>query len=223
MMQPKPTSSLRRLAFGQVLAWVALVFFALGGHGPVRAQATPAATVAATEDPLFLLLQERGVLPASDAALRHVQNLRRAATETVLAALAFLDLPYLNGGTSAQTGFDCSGFTRHVFKQALGLLLPRSAEQQAQDAKLVAVAAQDLLPGDLVFFNTLRKTFSHVGIYVGEGRFVHSPRQGAQVRIEDMQQAYWSKRFDGARRAAAHNSEPTSEHRSEHPAPSPAP
>ena len=106
----------------------------------------------------------------------------------------------LRGGTSAESGFDCSGFTRYVFKHTLGLLLPRSAEQQAQMGSLLPVTANELKPGDLVFFNTVRKAFSHVGIYVGDGRFVHSPRQGAVVRVDSMQQAYWAQRFDGARR-----------------------
>jgi cell wall-associated NlpC family hydrolase len=80
-------------------------------------------------------------------------------------------------------------------------VLPRRADQQAKDTSLVAVKREELKPGDLVFFNTMRRAFSHVGIYVGEGRFIHAPRSGGEVRVEDMRQAYWAKRFNGARRA----------------------
>ena len=104
------------------------------------------------------------------------------------------------GGTSTETGFDCSGFTRHVFETSPGLVLPRRADEQATAAGLVAVKREDLRPGDLVFFNTLKRTFSHVGIYIGDNRFIHSPRPGKNVRTEDMGFAYWAKRFTGARR-----------------------
>jgi hypothetical protein len=67
------------------------------------------------------------------------------------------------------------------------------------------VLREELKPGDLVFFNTMRRAFSHVGIYVGDGKFIHAPRSGGEVRIEDMRQAYWSKRFNGARRAPQRN------------------
>ena len=88
-----------------------------------------------------------------------------------------------------------------MFENSLGLVLPRRADQQAQNAGLLKIRREELKPGDLVFFNTMRRAFSHVGIYIGEGRFIHAPRTGAEVRIEDMRQAYWSKRFNGARRA----------------------
>ncbi len=157
-------------------------------------------------DPLLQLLVDRGVLQAGLASLQPAvalaQQARDLAAGAVIAAMAFLDLPYAQGGVSVEQGFDCSGFTRHVFKHTSGLMLPRSAEQQAQSKQLQQVAAEELQPGDLVFFNTVRKAFSHVGIYVGDGRFVHSPRLGAAVRMDSLRQAYWSTRFDGARRAA---------------------
>ena len=130
-----------------------------------------------------------------------VQHLRDVASEAVMAAFNYLGVPYQPGGHGADQGFDCSGFTRYIFGRSLGLWLPRRAHQQAHEAGLVAVAREQLKPGDLVFFNTLRRAFSHVGIYIGEGRFIHSPRVGGAVRIEDMRQAYWVQRFDGARRA----------------------
>ena len=124
----------------------------------------------------------------------------RASALTV-AAMELVGVRYRRGGTSTETGFDCSGFTRHVFETSLGLVLPRRADEQAAAAGLVAVKREDLRPGDLVFFNTLKRTFSHVGIYIGDNRFIHSPRPGQSVRTEDMSFAYWARRFTGARRA----------------------
>ena len=120
------------------------------------------------------------------------------ASELVNRALGFLGVPYRRGGTSAETGFDCSGFVRSIYQQTAGLLLPRSAAQQAAATQRIDKA--ELKPGDLVFFNTMRRAFSHVGIYVGNGKFIHAPKPGAEVRVEDLGVAYWAKRFDGARR-----------------------
>ncbi len=120
------------------------------------------------------------------------------ASSLVSSALGFLGVPYRRGGTSAETGFDCSGFVRSIYQQTAGLLLPRSAAQQAAATQRIDKA--ELKPGDLVFFNTMRRAFSHVGIYVGNGKFIHAPKPGAEVRVEDLGLAYWAKRFDGARR-----------------------
>lgn len=120
------------------------------------------------------------------------------ASELVVSALGFLGVPYRRGGSSAETGFDCSGFVRAMYEQTAGLILPRRADQQA--AATEKIDKSDLKPGDLVFFNTMRRAFSHVGIYVGNGKFIHAPKPGAQVRVEDMGISYWANRFDGARR-----------------------
>lgn len=125
---------------------------------------------------------------------------RSPGADVVMAALQYIDLPYRAGGRT-EDGFDCSGFTRHVYAQSAGIALPRQADDQAQSAGLREVRRDHLQPGDLVFFNTLRRTYSHVGIYIGEGRFVHAPRTGAQVRIESLAASYWARRFTGARRA----------------------
>ena len=129
-----------------------------------------------------------------------------AAADIVLTALTLVDTPYQRGGNDAEQGFDCSGFTRHVFERSLGLTLPRTAWEQARYPGLAEVSRNDLQPGDLVFFNTLQRAHSHVGIYVGDGRFIHAPRPGVTVRLEEMQGAlgsYWVQRLDGARRASA--------------------
>jgi cell wall-associated NlpC family hydrolase len=182
-----------------------LVVAVLAALAGAPGQAAPEAPMA---DPIARLLAERGLADADGVAVAEppaehafVQAMRDKASDMVLSAMNFLGVPYRRGGSSADQGFDCSGFTRHVFEMSLGLVLPRRVDDQAAAPGLVHVKRDELRPGDLVFFNTLRRTFSHVGIYIGDGKFIHSPRSGAQVRIEDMRYAYWSKRFTGARRA----------------------
>ena len=173
------------------------------GVALVLAGATHAAPEIHPGDAVLQLLRDKGLVHTAAAVDTHpmVSRARDLASDMVMTAMNFLGVPYRRGGTSADEGFDCSGFTRHVFENSLGLLLPRRADEQAKAANLAQVPRDELRPGDLVFFNTMRRTFSHVGIYVGEGRFIHSPRAGGEVRIEDMRAAYWDKRFNGARRA----------------------
>ena len=154
-------------------------------------------------DAVLNLLQERGLVSPAVAGDTQslVRQVRDVASDLVVSAMNFLGVPYRRGGSSPEQGFDCSGFTRHIFENSIGLVLPHRADQQAQDAGLLDVRKDELRPGDLVFFNTMRRAFSHVGIYVGDGKFIHSPRAGGQVRVEDMREAYWARRFNGARRA----------------------
>lgn len=120
-------------------------------------------------------------------------------TQDLLAtSLSFLGVKYRPGSNDPGIGFDCSGFVQHVYKQALGLLLPHNAYSMSLQGKTVAV--NDLQPGDLVFFNTVRRQFSHVGIYIGENRFIHAPSHGKGVQVDDMNDVYWGRRFNGARR-----------------------
>ena len=149
-------------------------------------------------DELDKLLADKGLLTQMDQVGKTMRN---KASELVVDAMGFLGVPYKRGGNTADTGFDCSGFVRAIYEQSVGLLLPRRAEQQA--AATQRIDKTELQPGDLVFFNTLRRAFSHVGIYVGDGKFIHSPKPGAQVRVESMGVSYWASRFDGARRVAA--------------------
>ena len=132
-------------------------------------------------------------------AVRH--NVVDRTSDLVMTAMGFLGVPYRRGGNSEETGFDCSGLVRAIYGQTIGLVLPRRADEQA--AATETIEKKDLQPGDLVFFNTMRRAFSHVGVYIGDGQFIHAPRTGAQVRVENMQTAYWKRRFDGARRVSA--------------------
>ena len=118
-------------------------------------------------------------------------------------ALRALGTRYRYGGASPETGFDCSGLIAHVFEQA-GLAVPRTARAQSRVGTPVKRA--NLAPGDLVFYNTRNAPYSHVGMYVGNGRFVHAPRSGAKVRIERLDTPYWRARFNGARRLDIDNS-----------------
>lgn len=160
------------------------------------AHATPGN--AAYED-MDSLLNDKGLMTRLGEQVQQARaSVSDQATSLVINALAFLGVPYRYGGNSVDTGFDCSGFVRAVFEQSVGKVLPRRSDEQA--AATQEIDRSELKPGDLVFFNTMRRAFSHVGIYVGDGKFIHSPRTGAQVRMEDMRVAYWNNRFNGARR-----------------------
>jgi len=126
------------------------------------------------------------------------ENWSERTREVLVNALSLTGVRYSYGGSSPETGFDCSGYVRYVFQQATSLSLPHSAQAISQLG--ITVPKNELQPGDLVFFNTLKTTFSHVGIYLGNNRFIHSPSSGGQVRVENMQDSYWAKRFNGAQR-----------------------
>ena len=162
----------------------------------LSAQAAPSQAPSGQEDDLQRFMADKGLMEKIGQVRTRISS---TTSELVVTAMGFLGVPYRRGGNSAETGgFDCSGFVKAIYEQTVGLVLPRRAEQQAAATK--AVDKHDLQPGDLVFFNTMRRTFSHVGIYVGEGKFIHSPKPGAEVRVENMGANYWQRRFDGARR-----------------------
>ena len=120
------------------------------------------------------------------------------AQEVLVNALSLTGIKYKYGGKSPETGFDCSGFVRYVFHNAANLTLPPTARAISQIGK--TVKKDELQPGDLVFFNTLKSAFSHVGIYIGDNKFIHAPSSGKVVRVESMQDGYWARRFNGAQR-----------------------
>ena len=120
------------------------------------------------------------------------------AQEILINAMSLTGIKYTYGGSKPETGFDCSGFVRYVFSQAAHLTLPPTARAISQIGK--TVRRDELQPGDLVFFNTLKSAFSHVGIYIGNNKFIHAPRTGSEVRVENMQTNYWQSRFDGGQR-----------------------
>lgn len=166
------------------LTTIALVTGLLFSAAQVQAEPAPG-------DSLAGFLTQRGLIERLD-------SVREKASELVIHAMGFLGVPYKRGGESFETGFDCSGFVRAIYEQSAGLLLPRRAAEQAEVTQ--KISTEELRPGDLVFYNTMRHAFSHVGIYIGDGKFIHSPRSGASVRVEDMSKGYWVQRFNGARR-----------------------
>ncbi|WPB58475.1 C40 family peptidase [Xylophilus sp. GOD-11R] len=158
----------------------------------VLAHAAPAPSTEA--DDMDSLLAQKGLM----VHLREVRNsVAERASDLVVNAMGFIGVPYRRGGAS-EAGVDCSGFVRTIYEQTVGLMLPHRASEQA--AVTQKIDRSELKPGDLVFFNTMRRAFSHVGIYVGDNKFIHAPKPGAKVRVEDMRIGYWNGRFDGARR-----------------------
>lgn len=168
-----------------------LITFCLAGLAATGVQAAP------QNDELDKFLNKHKVVGQIQQAGDTVLT---SASELIGNAMVFLGVNYRYGGSSPETGFDCSGFVRTTFEKARGYVLPRRAADQA--AATQKIAKEELKPGDLVFFNTMRRAFSHVGIYIGEGKFIHAPRTGSSVRVDDMNSSYWLNRFNGARRVA---------------------
>lgn len=198
----------------QKIAFITLALLSYISAAPVIAAPHDATVVGyAQPDEMQGLLESKGLLQQLGQNLSgHIvqsanqvaqlgQSVGERTSNLVSTAMGLIGVPYRLGGNSIETGFDCSGFVRAIFKDTLGLVLPRSAAQQAKETQ--AIDKTELKPGDLVFFNTMKRAFSHVGVYLGEGKFIHAPRSGASVRIEDMRIPYWNVRFDGARRVQA--------------------
>ena len=118
--------------------------------------------------------------------------------DALFVALAALGIDYRYGGKSTATGFDCSGLVAYIYRDAYGVNLPPQSTAQGRMGKPIDMA--QLETGDLVFYNTQGQPNTHVGIYIGDNRFIHAPRTGATVRIESMRGSYWKTRFSGARR-----------------------
>ena len=118
-------------------------------------------------------------------------------------AQSLIGTPYKYGGESPATGFDCSGYAREVFYHSVGVKLPRTTKEMSQAGQHVDTG--DLQLGDLVFFDTLKKKFSHVGIYIGDDSFIHAPSKGGKVRVEKMSDVYWKNSYNGARRINVKN------------------
>ncbi|HFA6074760.1 C40 family peptidase [Neisseria gonorrhoeae] len=138
---------------------------------------------------------EQPVLPVNRAPARRAGN----ADELIGSAMGLLGIAYRYGGTSVSTGFDCSGFMQHIFKRAMGINLPRTSAEQARMG--TPVARSELQPGDMVFFRTLGGSrISHVGLYIGNNRFIHAPRTGKNIEITSLSHKYWSGKYAFARR-----------------------
>lgn len=156
-----------------------------------------------------LLLQLRSfkpaavVVPAATSLVRSDENITDLRKALIGMAMKLRSIRYVYGGQNPATGFDCSGFVRYVFAQAAGMHLPRNSAAQYRAGRKITRA--DLKPGDLVFFHThgRRHRVTHVGIYISDGRFIHSPTSGKSVEISSLHNAYWARHFVGAKRPQA--------------------
>lgn len=167
----------------QLLAWVVLA--SALQMGTVAAQSIPESE---TTPKLF-----------SSATLSSATSVVVDKTESLINnAMQLIGVRYRWGGNTPQSGLDCSGFVRYVFNDTFGFLLPRKSAQMSKVG--LEIGKEELRPGDLVFFNTMRHAFSHVGIYVGNNKFIHAPSKGKSIRVDDMTKVYWEKRYNGARR-----------------------
>jgi cell wall-associated NlpC family hydrolase len=200
---PSPGLPARRLRRGfltfcccAALACAALPAFAQDAESAVALP--PAADVAAVPSGNLsaLLAAEAEAAPAAEAK----PKLSARIQDILSKAVSLLGTPYRWGGTSPDRGFDCSGLVGYVFRTALGMDLPRVSQDQAKTGELISDRAA-LVAGDLVFFGR-RGRVDHVGIYVGEGRFLHAPSTGKDVRVDSMASGYWSNKFMQARRVA---------------------
>ena len=191
--------SLKKALLSQILG-LALGFAISSSAQAVEANA-PAPEV--TSSSVETVVPKESMFQAGRAYIARVSD-RLADTvtgkseELINRAMEVIGVRYRWDAELPQSGLDGSSFVGYVFKDKLGFLLPRKSTQMSRVGK--PIGRDELQPGDLVFFNTMRLTFSHVGIYVGDNKFVHSPSKGTSVRVDDLGSLYWDKRFDGARR-----------------------
>ena len=166
---------------------------------PARAQSTAQAIAPENTAPAAVSLTSNTASTSADADNSGVNlGIARAIDAMLDRAHSLIGTRYRAGGMSPETGFDCSGFAGFLYRDILGFQLPRSAHQIWKFGK--SVERDDLRPGDLVFYNTMKRPYSHVGIYLGDNRFIHSPTSGGRVNIVYMDQRYWATRWNGAKR-----------------------
>ena len=164
-----------------------------------RAQSTAQAIAPENTVPAAVSLTSNTASTSADADNSGVNlGIARAIDAMLDRAHSLIGTRYRAGGMSPETGFDCSGFAGFLYRDILGFQLPRSAHQIWKFGK--SVERDDLRPGDLVFYNTMKRPYSHVGIYLGDNRFIHSPTSGGRVNIVNMDQRYWATRWNGAKR-----------------------
>ena len=157
-----------------------------------------AALLACATLPALAANSTSGTTVAAPAGIPASGGYFERASELAVQALALIGVNYKYGSDSPDAGFDCSGLVSHVFQQVAGIVLPRNSQSMSKIGE--KIDKSELQPGDLVFFNTRRQAFSHVGIYIGNARFVHAPSRGREVEIVDMHGRYWQTRYNGARR-----------------------
>lgn len=133
---------------------------------------------------------------AKTVRITHIDH-AAASNELMLQSMSLIGTPYRFGGSNRNTGFDCSGMVQFVYREVLNVALPRTAHDMAAAGKVIS--KNQLQVGDLVFFNTNGKKFSHVGLYIGENRFIHAPSRKSSIKINYLSDKYYATRFTGAR------------------------
>lgn len=191
---PGPTASriFARHTFRLLVVAVTGSLLSLQGIGSAHAQEARSET--------FVMTGADANVAAQSVMQSLADRALTSAQEMALQAMGMIGIRYAFGGRNPESGFDCSGLVRYVFDRVTGRSLPHNSFEMARMG--TTIGQGELLPGDLVFFNTRGQRFSHVGIYVGEGRFIHAPSRGGRVHIVNMGDRYWVSRFDGARRLA---------------------
>jgi cell wall-associated NlpC family hydrolase len=184
-------------AIAAALALVAAASASAAPVGPVHSS-IGAVAPAATATPVTPQARARSTSFATDSAREAAAKVWQGAQDVALFALGMIGVDYRFGGETPDRGLDCSGLIRYVFQEVTGTTLPRTSREMSRIGAKVALS--DLAPGDLVFFNTRRFAFSHVGLYLGDNRFIHAPSTGGEVEVATLSQAYWRRHFDGARR-----------------------
>lgn len=168
-----------------LLALFLAAFMTFAYSAPDKAQReSPAATQEQVDDPIA----------------KYASPGEEAVGDLLLQAMSLIGVAYRFGGNSPTSGLDCSGFIQYVFRKSLNVNLPRTSAEMARVGR--NIDKSELNPGDLVFFNTRGFQYSHVGIYLGGGKFIHSPRTGKNIEVSNMNQSYWTSRYNGARRVA---------------------
>ncbi|WP_287881151.1 C40 family peptidase [Aquitalea sp.] len=171
-----PSPERRRLLGGAMLGTLALWLSACGTPPRKTSQARPR--------------------PSQDKTLSALKA-DGAGREILMYTLGLLDLDYKFGGSNPEAGLDCSGMVSYIYQNAVGVRLPHNAAQIAGLARPVSNSQMQV--GDLVFFNTMNRSFSHMGIYIGDNKFVHAPRTNSAIRVDRLDNSYFSARFEGAR------------------------
>ena len=159
--------------------------------------------ISSGEDGLQKLLRTRAT--TSEVIAGAARLSRNEADQLISSAMGLIGVAYRFGGTSPTSGMDCSGFMQYVFRKTLQVNLPRTAAEQAHIGS--QVSRSSLQPGDMVFFNTAGQRISHVGMYIGNNRFIHAPRTGKSIEITSMSNKYWSSKYVTARRVKARNAD----------------
>lgn len=142
---------------------------------------------------LFLLVAGCSVAPVKQEAPAHVGS----RDEVVLYAMGLMGVDYRFGGKNPSSGMDCSGMVSYIYKNAVGMNLPHNAYRIAKISRSIAMS--EIQPGDLVFFNTQHRSYSHVGIYIGKGRFIHAPGTDGKIKISNLSSRYFARHLEGAR------------------------